>query len=58
MGEVMTEYGQVDALVTAAGWGPSGSVEDTAIPLAKAQLETNFWGHGPGGPRSPTQHAP
>ena len=44
MGEVMTEYGQVDALVTAAGWGLSGSVEDTAIPLAKAQLETNFWG--------------
>lgn len=44
IGEVMTEYGQVDALVTAAGWGLSGSVEDTAIPLAKAQLETNFWG--------------
>ena len=42
--EVVAEYGHVDAIVTAAGWGLAGSVEDTAIPIAKAQLETNFWG--------------
>jgi hypothetical protein len=33
------EYGHVDGLATAAGWGPAGPVEDTAIPIAKAHLE-------------------
>lgn len=41
---VLDRYGHIDALVTCAGWGLSGAVENTPIALAKAQFETNFWG--------------
>ena len=36
--------GPIDALVTAAGWGLAGAVEQCTIEEAKAQFETNFWG--------------
>jgi NAD(P)-dependent dehydrogenase (short-subunit alcohol dehydrogenase family) len=36
--------GRIDAVVACAGWGLAGSVEQTHIDDARAQLETNFWG--------------
>jgi NAD(P)-dependent dehydrogenase (short-subunit alcohol dehydrogenase family) len=44
VGEIVTRFGRVDAVVLSAGWGIAGAVEDTSIDEAKAQLETNFWG--------------
>ena len=44
IGGVLAEYGRLDAVVAAAGWGLAGAVEATALVDAKAQLETNFWG--------------
>lgn len=41
---VVHGHGQLDAVVTAAGYGLSGPVETTALADARAQLETNFWG--------------
>jgi NAD(P)-dependent dehydrogenase (short-subunit alcohol dehydrogenase family) len=41
---VIDRYGHIDALVTCAGWGLAGAVENTPIVDAKAQLETLFWG--------------
>jgi short-subunit dehydrogenase len=41
---VIDRYGHVDALVTCAGWGLAGAVENTPVTDAKAQLETLFWG--------------
>jgi NAD(P)-dependent dehydrogenase (short-subunit alcohol dehydrogenase family) len=41
---VLTEYGELDAVVTCAGWGLAGAIEQTSIGDAKAQLETNFFG--------------
>ncbi len=41
---VIDRYGRIDALVTCAGWGLAGAVENTPIAEAKAQLETLFWG--------------
>jgi NAD(P)-dependent dehydrogenase (short-subunit alcohol dehydrogenase family) len=41
---VMDEHGQLDAIVTCAGWGLAGAAETTSIDEAKAQLDTNFWG--------------
>jgi short-subunit dehydrogenase len=41
---IVGEHDRLDAIVTAAGWGLSGSVEDTPIDSARAQVETNFWG--------------
>jgi NAD(P)-dependent dehydrogenase (short-subunit alcohol dehydrogenase family) len=41
---VLDEYGHLDALIASAGWGLAGAAENTSIDLAKAQLETNFWG--------------
>lgn len=41
---IISEHGRIDAVVTAAGFGLSGPVETTSIELARAQLETNFWG--------------
>jgi NAD(P)-dependent dehydrogenase (short-subunit alcohol dehydrogenase family) len=41
---VIDRYGHIDALVTCAGWGLAGAVENTPIAEAKAQLETLFWG--------------
>ncbi len=42
--KVVTEYGQLDAVIANAGWGLAGAVERTPIEDAKAQLETNFFG--------------
>ncbi|MGH9105412.1 MAG: SDR family oxidoreductase [Acidimicrobiales bacterium] len=44
VGSVLERHGRVDAVVTCAGWGVAGAVEQTPIGEAKAQLETNFWG--------------
>jgi NAD(P)-dependent dehydrogenase (short-subunit alcohol dehydrogenase family) len=41
---IVSEHGQLDAFVAAAGWGLVGPVETTSIAEAKTQLETNFWG--------------
>lgn len=41
---VLSEHGRLDAVVASAGWGLAGPVELTPIDLAKAQIETNFWG--------------
>jgi NAD(P)-dependent dehydrogenase (short-subunit alcohol dehydrogenase family) len=41
---IVSEHGQLDAFVAAAGWGLVGPVENTSIAEAKTQLETNFWG--------------
>jgi NAD(P)-dependent dehydrogenase (short-subunit alcohol dehydrogenase family) len=44
MAEIVAEHSRVDAVVTCAGWGLAGPVEQTPIAEAKDQLETNFWG--------------
>lgn len=41
---VLAQHGKLDALVTCAGWGIGGPIEQTRLSDAKAQLETNFWG--------------
>ena len=41
---VLTQHGQLNAVVTCAGWGLAGAAENTPIEDAKAQFETNFWG--------------
>jgi NAD(P)-dependent dehydrogenase (short-subunit alcohol dehydrogenase family) len=41
---VLEQHGHIDALVTCAGWGLGGAVENTPIADARAQIETNFWG--------------
>jgi NAD(P)-dependent dehydrogenase (short-subunit alcohol dehydrogenase family) len=41
---VLDEHGHFNAVVASAGWGLAGAAENTSIDLAKAQLETNFWG--------------
>jgi len=41
---VIDRHGHIDALVTCAGWGLAGAVENAPIADAKAQLETLFWG--------------
>ena len=38
------EAGRLDAVVNSAGWLLIGSIEDTSLTEAKAQLETNFFG--------------
>ncbi len=40
----LDHHGRLDAVVACAGWGLAGSVEQTPIDEARAQLETNFWG--------------
>jgi NAD(P)-dependent dehydrogenase (short-subunit alcohol dehydrogenase family) len=42
--QVLAEFGQIDAVLTCAGWGLAGAAEQTSIADAKAQFETNFWG--------------
>jgi NAD(P)-dependent dehydrogenase (short-subunit alcohol dehydrogenase family) len=42
--EVAAAEGRIDVLVNVAGYGLSGSVEDTTIEEARQQLETNFFG--------------
>jgi NAD(P)-dependent dehydrogenase (short-subunit alcohol dehydrogenase family) len=44
VGEAVARAGGVDALVCAAGYGIFGSVEETSLARARAQLETNFFG--------------
>jgi NAD(P)-dependent dehydrogenase (short-subunit alcohol dehydrogenase family) len=41
---VIAEHGGLDAVVTCAGWGLAGAIEQTSMVDAKAQLETNFFG--------------
>ncbi len=36
--------GRLDAVVSCAGWGLAGAVEETPIVDARDQFETNFWG--------------
>ncbi len=42
--EVLGRAGGIDAVVCAAGYGVFGSVEETSLARARAQLETNFFG--------------
>ena len=42
--QVIRDHGGIDAVVTCAGWGLAGAVEQTPIAHARAQLETNFFG--------------
>jgi NAD(P)-dependent dehydrogenase (short-subunit alcohol dehydrogenase family) len=41
---VITDHGGIDAVVTCAGWGLAGAIEQTPIHEARAQIETNFFG--------------
>jgi NAD(P)-dependent dehydrogenase (short-subunit alcohol dehydrogenase family) len=41
---VVSDHGQLDAVIACAGWGLAGAVEQTPIADAIAQLDTNFWG--------------
>lgn len=41
---VLAKEGQIDVLVSNAGTGIAGAIEDTAIEEAKSQFETNFFG--------------
>jgi NAD(P)-dependent dehydrogenase (short-subunit alcohol dehydrogenase family) len=41
---VVDRHGRIDGVVTCAGWGLAGSVEQTPLSDAKDQMETNFWG--------------
>ena len=38
------QFGGLDAIVTCAGWGLAGAIEQTPINEARAQIETNFFG--------------
>lgn len=42
--QVLEEAGQIDVLVSNAGYGIYGSIEDVPIEMAKAQFETNVFG--------------
>jgi NAD(P)-dependent dehydrogenase (short-subunit alcohol dehydrogenase family) len=42
--QTVARYGGLDAIVTCAGWGLAGAVEQTPLADAQAQLETNFFG--------------
>lgn len=42
--EVIAQYGQIDAVLTCAGFGIAGSAEHTPTDDAQAQMDTNFWG--------------
>lgn len=41
---ILEKEGRLDVVVNNAGFGIAGSIEDTSIEEAKAQLETNFFG--------------
>jgi NAD(P)-dependent dehydrogenase (short-subunit alcohol dehydrogenase family) len=41
---VISQFGGLDAIVTCAGWGLAGAIEQTPISEARAQMETNFFG--------------
>lgn len=42
--KVFAEVPHLDGLVCNAGWGIYGSVEETSLARARAQMETNFFG--------------
>lgn len=42
--EVLSVAGRLDVVVNNAGFGIAGSIEDTSMEEARAQLETNFFG--------------
>lgn len=42
--DVIGRAGRIDALVCAAGYGIFGSVEETSLARARAQIETNLFG--------------
>jgi NAD(P)-dependent dehydrogenase (short-subunit alcohol dehydrogenase family) len=42
--QVVRDHGGIDAVVTCAGWGLAGPVETTPVAVARAQLDTNFFG--------------
>ncbi len=42
--EVLARHGRIDVVVNAAGYGLAGPVETTDLSVARAQMETNFWG--------------
>ena len=44
VGRVIQSEGRLDALVNNAGFGIAGAVEDTSIPEAQQQFDTNFFG--------------
>jgi NAD(P)-dependent dehydrogenase (short-subunit alcohol dehydrogenase family) len=44
MDSVLAGHGRIDAVVTCAGWGLAGAVEETPLADAKDQFETLFWG--------------
>jgi len=41
---LLAEVSHIDLVVCAAGYGISGSIEDTPIEMAHAQFEVNFFG--------------
>jgi NAD(P)-dependent dehydrogenase (short-subunit alcohol dehydrogenase family) len=42
--QALRDHGGLDAVVTCAGWGLAGAIEQTSTEDARAQLETNFFG--------------
>ena len=42
--QILSEQGRLDILVSNAGLGIAGSVEDTTVEEAKAQFDTNYFG--------------
>ena len=42
--DISARAGRIDAVVNCAGFGICGAVEDTSIPEARAQFDTNFFG--------------
>lgn len=44
VGEVSKRAGSIDVLINSAGYELAGAIEETAIPEAQAQFETNFFG--------------
>ncbi len=42
--EVLARHGRIDVVINAAGYGLAGPVETTDLSVARAQMETNFWG--------------
>jgi NAD(P)-dependent dehydrogenase (short-subunit alcohol dehydrogenase family) len=42
--DVVSRAGKLDSLVCCAGYGVFGSVEETSLARARAQLETNYFG--------------
>ena len=42
--DVLAREGRLDAIVTAAGWGLAGAVEEASSEEVRAQFETNFLG--------------